>query len=98
VISLVTMEGWEDWQKAYRFGTLVIWPPDEVRELVNRHRERYDPVSQAICETHITLTEPLRRPLADEEWGLVAQVDGSSDAFQINYGPLSAFLPYPCIW
>ena len=92
------MEEWQDWQKVYRYGTMVVWPPDDVRAVVNRLREEYDPLSQAICEAHITLTQPLLRPLADQEWVEVAQIAASFDPFELTYGPLNSFLPYPCIW
>jgi 2'-5' RNA ligase len=92
------VEEWEEWQKAYEFGSLVIWPPDSVREIVNRQRQEYDPVSQATCEAHITLTQPLLRPLKDREWDQIMRIVSSFDAFQIDYGPVNSFLPYPAIW
>lgn len=92
------MDEWKDWQKAYRFGTMVIWPPDEVRAVVNGLRQEYDPASQAICEAHITLTQPLLRALTCQEWAEIARIAASFDLFEITYGPLSSFLPYPCIW
>jgi len=92
------MENWEDWQKPYQFGTLVIWPPDEIREIVNSQRERIDPVSQSYCETHISVTQPLCRWLEAEEWDRLGVLLASFDSFLIEYGPLNTFLPYPCIW
>jgi 2'-5' RNA ligase len=94
----IDVEDWQDWQKVYRFGTMVIWPPDDVREVVNRLREAHDPVSQSICEAHITLTQPLLQPLSDREWAEVTRIVGSFAPFEITYGPLNSFLPYPCIW
>ncbi len=92
------MDHWEDWQKPYQFGTLVIWPPDEVREIVNSQRERIDPVSQSYCETHISVTQPLSRRLETEEWDRLGDLLVSFGSFIIEYGPLNTFLPYPCIW
>lgn len=92
------MDHWEDWQKAYRFGTIVIWPPEEIRATVNAQRERYDPVSQSYCEAHITVTQPLVRSPSEGEWDQIYRVLGSFDTFKIEYGPLNSFLPYPCIW
>lgn len=92
------MDHWEDWQKEYVHGAMVIWPPVEVREIVNRQRERYDPKSAAICETHITLTQPLLRQLEPLDWKEVEQIAGQFQPFEISYGPLKSFLPYPCIW
>ena len=91
------MENWEDWQKLFQFGTIVIWPPDVVREIVNLQRQRYDPVSQSYCETHISVSQPLLR-LLDDEWDRIHQLLFGYQTFTIQYGPLNSFLPYPCIW
>jgi 2'-5' RNA ligase len=92
------MDTWEDWQRPYQYGTLVIWPPSDVRENVNSQREKYDPVSQSYCEAHITVTQPLCRWLDEEEWDRVRIVLAGFESFEIAYGPLNSFLPYPCIW
>jgi 2'-5' RNA ligase len=92
------MDSWEDWQKPYQFGTLVIWPPDEVREVVNSQRERYDPVSQSYCEAHISVTQPLLTWLDNEAWERMGKSLVEFASFEITYGPLNSFLPYPCIW
>jgi 2'-5' RNA ligase len=92
------VDDWEEWQKPYEFGTIVIWPPDEVRGIVNLQRERYDPVSQSYCETHITVTQPLVKRLDQDEWDGLLNLLASYESFEITYGPLKSFLPYPCIW
>lgn len=92
------MDAWEDWQKPYRFGTIVIWPPDHVREVVNDQRQAYDPVSQSICDAHITVTQPLLKKLTEEQWGQIRGLLQTFDDFKLEYGPLNSFLPYPCIW
>jgi 2'-5' RNA ligase len=92
------MDNWEEWQKVYRHGTLVIWPPDDVRKVVNQQRMKYDPKSASICETHITLSQPLLKPLSNKEWIRIQEISTEFDPFEIQYGPLKSFLPYPCIW
>jgi 2'-5' RNA ligase len=92
------MEDWEDWQKTYQYGTIVIWPPDDVREIINQQREEYDPKSSAICEAHITLTQPLLGPLEKPDWEIIEQITSQIQPLEIQYGPLKSFLPYPCIW
>jgi len=92
------MDTWRDWQKAFRFGTLVLWPPASVRRQVNALRQRYDPESQRICETHITLTQPLLREPTDSDWQALENVVRACSPFTIRYGPLDTFLPYPCIF
>jgi len=92
------MDAWEDWQKPYEFGTLVIWPPDEIRKIVNSQRERTDPVSQSYCEAHISVTQPLIRWLDEKAWDRLGTLLSGFVSFEIAYGPLNTFLPYPCIW
>ena len=92
------MRRWEDWQKPYEFGTFVIWPPVHVRKIINSQREMYDPVSQRYCETHITVTQPLSWTLDERGWDYLQTRLAGFGPFQIEYGPLSSFLPYPCIW
>lgn len=92
------MRQWEDWQKPYRYGTIVIRPPSSVREVVDTQREMYDPLSQQYSEAHISVTQPLIRELDESEWEHLQDVLAQFTPFQINYGPLNSFLPYPCIW
>ena len=92
------MKDWQEWQEPYQFGTIVILPPVEIRSVVNNQREVYDPASLSICETHITVTQPLLRNLSEAEWDHVKHIVESFNRFQIEYGPLNSFLPYPCIW
>jgi 2'-5' RNA ligase len=89
---------WEDWQKPYLHGSIVIWPPDDVREAVNSQRNAYDPVSQSFCEAHISVTQPLLRTLESNEWKGLVSLIREFQAFRIDYGPVKSFLPYPCIW
>jgi 2'-5' RNA ligase len=95
---VVSMEHWEDWQKVYQHGTFVIWPPDDVRDMVNQQREKYDPRSASICEAHITVTQPLLQPMTDAKWRVIQEAISDFVPFFIQYGPLRSFLPYPCIW
>jgi len=92
------MDYWEDWQKVYQHGIMVIWPPDEIRKIVNAQRRAFDPESAAVCETHITLTQPLLNPLNDSERKQIQEIVRGFTAFDIQYGPVKSFLPYPCIW
>jgi hypothetical protein len=45
----------ERWQHAYRFGVILILPPEPLRTQVNDLRSRHDPRSQAYCDGHISL-------------------------------------------
>ncbi len=92
------MGEWLDWQKPYVHGTFVIWPPDPVRATVNQLRQSYDPVSQAICEAHITLTQPFLNTPTEGEWETLAGITSGLAPVEIAYGPLNAFFPNPVIY
>ena len=92
------MGSWDDWQRPYRFGTIVIWPPDEARQAVNSQRAEYDPVSHAYCQAHVTVTQPLRRRLDGDEWRQVSALLLGHASFELRFGPVNSFLPYPCVW
>ena len=86
---------WEDWQKGYRFGTLLILPPDPPLTQVNALRAEHDPRSQSICGAHISLTIPLPRPLSKANWSELESIASDTQPFPIHYGPLTHYLPHP---
>ncbi len=86
---------WEDWQREYRYGVLLILPPDPPTTQVNALRAIYDPRGQAICDTHISLTVPLPRPMEDAHWGELQSIASNIEPFTIHYGPLTNYLPHP---
>jgi 2'-5' RNA ligase len=92
------MEDWAEWQLNYLHGLLVIWPPDAVRQMVNRLRQQYDPESQATIEAHISLTQPFLARPGDEEWALLAEIVAGFEPFEISYGPADTFFPNPVIY
>ncbi|MBN2074379.1 MAG: 2'-5' RNA ligase family protein [Dehalococcoidales bacterium] len=89
------MNGWIDWQKAYRFGVILIYPPDPPADEVNRLREIHDPRGQSYCEAHISLTVPLPRPVDDFHLEEMKMLASGCTRFTIQYGPLSNYLPAP---
>jgi hypothetical protein len=86
---------WEPWQLEYRLGLILIVPPREIVELIDPLRERYDPKSQAICSTHISLSEPLTKAftpaLEDELLRILAQVA----PFEMRFTALYASRQFP---
>lgn len=96
--GIILMDDWEEWQRPYEYGTIVVRPPDEIRRVVNSQRRRYDPLSQSYSETHITITQPLLERLDPVAWDQLSAVVARYASFEITYGPLKSFLPYPCIW
>ncbi len=88
----------EAWKKPYRHGTLVIRPPQVVRNYVNQWRQQYDPVSHSYAEAHITLTQPFRNPVGDRVLSEIESLLAPERPFEISYGPLRSFLPSPVLW
>lgn len=88
-------DAWEPWQAEYRFGAFYIFPPPGVIEPIDGLRRIYDPVSAAICQAHISLSEPLPAPLSERQVSEIRAALFAIAPFDIRYGPLRDFLPYP---
>lgn len=88
----------DEFKRTYRHGTIVIWPPDDVRATVGALRQRYDPASQAICDAHITLTQPCEREPDAADLAQIRAVASAHPSVELEYGPLATFLPYPCVY
>ncbi|MGH9175786.1 MAG: 2'-5' RNA ligase family protein [Vicinamibacterales bacterium] len=89
---------WGDWRDRYVHGMFIIWPPDDVRSPINALRERFDPDSAAICEAHITLTQPFVDSPSDDDWSTLKQIVAAYQPIDIVYGTVKTFLPYPCLY
>jgi len=90
-----TVKNWEKWQFEYRHGAFFIFPPNGVIEFVDELRRRFDPKSAGYCQAHISLSEPLNGPLSDEQLAELKDALSRVQPFEIRYGPLRSFPPYP---
>lgn len=90
-----SMADWSEWQRAYRFGVLLVLPPEPVRNEINAFRAIYDPVSHVSAEAHISLTVPFPVEPDDHAWLELERVASRFQPFAIRYGPLVPFLPKP---
>ena len=88
---------WEDWAQEYRFGVLLIFPPDPLSAQVNALRAKHDPRSQAACDAHISLTVPLPRPVSEAHWRELESTVSAIEPFAIHYGPLMNLHPTVCL-
>ena len=88
------MSHWEDWQRGYRYGVLLLFPPDPLRSIVNRLRGQHDPRSQSYCDAHISLTVPAPTPVTQAHWDELEAVASEIEPFEITYGPLKHYLPH----
>ena len=86
---------WDEWMLEYRYGALYIFPPNGVIQPVDELRKKYDPRSASYRQAHISLSEPLPKPLS------ASQISESKTAlckiqpFYAHYGPLVSFPPHP---
>ncbi len=86
---------WVGWQREYRLGLILVLPPDGIGEQVDALRQQDDPRSASICEAHISLSEPLTKEFSPEVECEVRHLLSTVDPFEIHYGPLRTFDPYP---
>ncbi len=88
-------EGWEEWMLEYRYGAFYIFPPDSVIGPIDALRQTYDPKSAGYCQAHISLSEPLQGPLTEAQIQELRTSLRTMPPFDISYGPLRSFPPYP---
>jgi hypothetical protein len=76
---------WEDWQRDYRLGIILILPPSEVSQQIDPLREKYDPRSFAYCPTHISVSDPLRREMTPDLEDEIRDILKKISPFLLHY-------------
>jgi 2'-5' RNA ligase len=89
---------WEEWQKAYRYGVMLIIPTDPPYRRIEALRRWYDPKGHLICGPHISITVPFPRALSDANWFELKSIAAGIRPITIKYGPLINYLPEPGIY
>ena len=77
---------WEDWQRDYRFGLILIIPPHEVSAVIDPVRKKIDPRSAAMCQAHVSVSDPLQCEMAP---GLQREIQSALRHFRpflLHYG------------
>jgi len=87
------VSGWEDWKRDFRFGVLLIIPPDPPLSAVNALRARYAWSQGSECDAHISITVPLPRALCPSDWAELEAIAGAIEPIRMQYGPLRDYLP-----
>ncbi len=85
---------WEDWQRDYRLGLILILPPPEIARRIDPLRARYDPRAFAICRTHISLTDPLSREMTRELRDEISNVLSAFGPFRLHIDKPQASTEY----
>ena len=78
---------WEEWQRDYRLGLILILPPPEVARVFDRLRQKYDPRSHAVCPAHISVSDPLRLEMTDKRREEIRALCAGIEPFPLRYGP-----------
>lgn len=92
------MLDWEEWQRDYRFGVLLILPPPETIKQVDKLRAKYDPKSYSICAAHISVSDPLSRPMTSDLQDEIRGVLSTIDPFQLHYDAPQATTEYAGVY
>jgi len=85
---------WEDWQRDYRLGLILIIPPEEVSRQIDPLRAKYDPYAFAICPTHISLSDPLQLEMTSEVEDEIRCILGAIQPFTLYFDSLYASSEY----
>ena len=81
---------WEDWQRDYRLGLILILPPPDVAREIDLLRARYDSRSAAWCPSHISLSDPFSREMSPALAGEISGVLSDVRPFTLHYDRLYA--------
>lgn len=86
---------WEQWQHDYKFGVILIYPPDPIFTIVNKLRAQYDTKSQQSCDAHISLTVPLPGPVTQTAWDELCERMKFIEPFEVRYSTPTSFAGIP---
>lgn len=82
------MDGWKEWQVQWRYGAILIYPPEPHLSKVTKLRDRYQWSQGCICDAHISMTVPLPVPLLEHHVEEVSTAISKVEPFTIKYGPI----------
>jgi hypothetical protein len=85
----------DSWHDEYRHGAFYLWPPFDVAQIVNEQRWQYDPKSAAVCDAHISLSEPLPAPLTNDQLTEIRTALATVQPFDVTYGPITSIGSHP---
>lgn len=91
---VVDTSRWEGWKREY-ISEPSLFPPEDVIGQIDGLRETHDPTSASICQAHVSVSEPVPRPLTDDNQQELERILRKVDPFVVWYGPVRSFPPYP---
>jgi len=87
--------GWEDWQRDYRLGVILILPPPEVSGAVDALRSKHDPRAFRICPTHISVSDPLQMEMTPRLDREIREILRGIEPFTLHYDAPHASAEHP---
>ncbi len=77
-----------EWQREYRYGIWLIYPPEPHLSAITALRERYAWAQSCECDAHISLSVPLPRPINASDVAELQAALRTVPPFTVTYGPL----------
>ena len=89
ITSYADERNWEnEWQREYKYGIILVLPPEPHRSRINELRRRYAPSEAESCDAHISLSVQVPRPVTAAHVAEVRDKLRTIEPFAIQYGPL----------
>jgi len=85
---------WDDWQRDYRLGLILIMPPEEVSRQIDPLRAKHDPYAFAICPAHISVSDPLQRGMTPDVEDEIRNILNRIKPFTLYFDELYASPDY----
>ncbi|NSW53950.1 MAG: 2'-5' RNA ligase family protein [Anaerolineae bacterium] len=82
------MTGWKPWMKEYRYGIVLIIPPEPHRAVVNALRRVYTWSQGSECDAHISLSVPAAGPVNAIDLLELEDMLAGFEPFLLHYGPI----------
>ncbi len=86
---------WENWQREYRLGLILIIPPEKVLRQIEPLRMKYDPRSFRCYPAHISISDPLCEEVTPELQREIEVSLRGIDPFTLYYDKPSASKEHP---
>jgi len=80
---------WEqDWQKEYRYGIILVYPPEPHLSKNTKLRDYYAWAQYSECDAHISLSVQVGRPVTQSDIDELQKKLSQAAPFRIQYGPV----------
>ena len=80
---------WEkEWQKEYKYGIILIYPPEPHLSKITELRNRYAWAQSSECDAHISLSVQLARPVYQADIDEIYNKLSCIEPLKIQYGPV----------